>query len=109
MVELLKREETEEDTYKAISFSILVSGQTVGGCSVMVDEDYAYCERIDIYDEYQRKGYGTAALYELSSRYAGIVVAPDNPDAQRLYERIGSVWDGDSAAYIDQGYGVYRI
>lgn len=109
MVELLKEKEIEEDTYKAISFSILVSGQAVGGCSVMVDEDYAYCERIDIYDGCQGEGYGTAALYELSSQYMGIVVAPDNPDAQRLYERIGSVWGGDSAAYIDQGYGVYRI
>lgn len=41
--------------------------------------------------------------------FGDIVVAPDNEDAKRLYERIGCEYNGNDADYIDQGYGVYRI
>lgn len=106
---LKKIQEREEDAYTSISYSIREDGAEIGGCSVMVDAGYAYCERIDIYEGYRSQGHGTAALRALSDMYGGIVVAPDNSDAQHLYERIGSEWSGDSAPYLDQGYGVYII
>lgn len=97
---------TNEDSYEAISYDIIVDGVTVGYASVMADSSSAYCERIDIDEPYRNRGYGTAALYELSRIFGGIIVAPDNADAQRLYERIGSETSEDM---YDQGFGVYVI
>lgn len=97
---------TQEDSYEAISFDIIENGITVGGASVMVDEKSAYCERIDIDEAYRNNGFGTAALYELSSMFHGIIVAPDNEDARRLYDRIG--YESSDDMY-DQGFGVYEI
>lgn len=72
-------------------------------------DDTAYCERIDIDEEYRNNGYGTSALNELSEMFDGITVAPDNEDAKRLYERIGCESRYENADYIDQGFGVYDI
>lgn len=108
-IELIKTYENEEDSYTNICFDIQVNGVTVGDCSVLVDETSAYCERIDINEDQRNQGYGTAALQELSSEYGDIIVAPDNEDAQRLYDRIGYEYSGEDADYIDQGFGVYRI
>lgn len=99
----------EEDSYTNILIDIYNDSTKIGDCSLMVDENSAYCERIDIDEEYRNHGYGTEALYKLSSEYDGVVVAPDNEDAKRLYERIGREYDGDDADYIDQGFGVYKI
>lgn len=99
----------EEDSYTNITIDIYNGSTKIGDCSLMVDESYAYCERIDIDEEYRNHGYGTEALEQLSSKYDGVVVAPDNEDAKRLYERIGREYDGDDADYIDQGFGVYKI
>lgn len=97
---------TQEDSYEAISYDIIEDGTTVGYASIMVDERSAYCERIDIDEAYRNRGLGTAALYDLSVMFHGIIVAPDNADAQRLYERIGSETSDDM---YDQGFGVYVI
>lgn len=99
----------EEDSYKNIVFEIIENGTVIGGCSIMVDDSYAYCERIDIDEQYRNRGYGAAALNELSEIFNGIVVAPDNKDAKRLYDRLGYEYSGDGTEYIDQGYGVYKI
>lgn len=109
MIALVKKIEMQEDAYTSIAFAIFEGGLEVGACSIMMDDAYAYCERIDIYDGLQGRGYGTEALHELSRMYGGIVVAPDNADAKKLYERLGSEWSGEDAPYIDQGYGVYEI
>lgn len=101
--------ETHEDTYTAVNYDIIQNGTTVGYASVMANDNGAYCERIDIDPEYQRRGYGTAALLELSAVYGGIIVAPDNEDARRLYERIGTEANGVNTDIYDQGYGVYKI
>lgn len=108
-IEIKKEKEIQEDGYTAIQCAIMMDGKEVGVCNVLEDADYAYCESIAIYEDERNQGYGTAALYELSSMYGGIVVAPDNTDAKRLYGRLGSEWSGEDAPYIDQGYGVYEI
>lgn len=69
----------------------------------------AYVERIDVDEEYRGHGIGTWTLRELAKHYDDIIIAADNADANRLYERLGFEYNGDSAAYIDQGYGVWRI
>lgn len=97
---------TNEDSFEAISFDIIENGITVGYASIMLDDSSAYCERIDIDEEYRNRGYGTAALRDLSEMFHGIIVAPDNEDAQRLYERIGYETSDDM---YDQGFGVYEI
>ena len=95
-----------EESYTSISYDIVIDGVTVGYASVMVDDKSAYCDRIDILKQYRRRGYGTAALYDLSRIYNGVIVAPDNEDARRLYERIGSPSNDD---FYDQGFGVFDI
>lgn len=69
----------------------------------------AYVERIDVDEAYRDKGVGTWTLRELAKHYDDIIIAADNADANRLYERLGFEYSGDSAAYIDQGYGVWLI
>lgn len=109
MITMIQTYENREDSYTNYCFDIMADGVKVGDCSVMVDENSAYCERIDINEDQRNKGYGTAALQELSSMYGEVIVAPDNEDAQRLYDRLGFEYNGEDADYIDQGYGVYRI
>lgn len=109
MINIIVTNEYAEDSYTNISIDIEANGEIVGCASLMVDGDGAYCDRIDIFDGHRNKGYGTAALLELSDMYDGIMVAPDNADAQRLYERIGRESCYENAEYIDQGYGVYAI
>lgn len=100
---------SEEDTYTTEEREIVVDGETVGSVNLMLDSRYAYCECITVYQEYRNRGIGTAALQALSDEFCGIVVAPDNADALRLYQRIGREWTHDDAGYIDQGFGVYEI
>jgi ribosomal protein S18 acetylase RimI-like enzyme len=97
---------TNEDSYQAISFDIIENGMTVGHATVMNDSISAYCERIDIDEPYRNHGYGTSALEDLSRMFGSIIVAPDNADAQRLYDRIG--YEISDSIY-DQGFGVYEI
>lgn len=109
MITLNITKEYEEDCYTCVEIDICKDGQCIGGCYMMVDEKLAYCEQLFIDEEYRNRGYGTEALKQLSSKYDGVVVAPDNEDAKRLYERIGREYDEDVAGYIDQGFGVYEI
>ena len=97
---------TQEDSYESINYDIIKDGKTVGFATIINDANSAYLERIDIEEEFRNKGYGTAALRELSDKYHGIIVAPDNEDAKRLYERLG--YESSDDMY-DQGYGVYEI
>ena len=103
---LIETRRTNEDSYEAISFDIVENGMTVGYASIMKDNRSAYCERIDIDEPYRNRGYGTSALEDLSRMFGSIIVAPDNADAQRLYERIGYEFSDDM---YDQGFGVYEI
>lgn len=96
---------------------IEVNGIIVGGADMNeaeTESDFNYLERIDIDKEHQGKGYGTAALYELAKMYGAYYLAPDNEDAQRLYERVAEeVNDGtlyhEVLVHIDQGFGVYEM
>ena len=97
---------TSEDSYDYIAYDITADGVTVGTAAVMADARTAYCERIDIDPEFRNRGHGTAALRDLSDLHSGLIIAPDNPDAARLYRRIGTV---STESIYDQGYGVYEI
>lgn len=98
-----------EDGYTSETRNIMVNAEKVGFVNLMIDEEYTYCECIAICEEHRNKGIGTQVLEELSSEFCGIVVAPDNEDARRLYERLGREWVHEDAGYIDQGFGVYEI
>lgn len=108
-VEIKKIREIEEENYVSLSYDILKEGTSVGGATVMSDSGYTYCDRIDIDENFRNLGIGTAALQLLSEEFGGLVVAPDNENARRLYDRIGCEWNGEDAPYIDQGFGVYEI
>ena len=101
-----------EGNWKTYEHKFVVDGQEVGNAYLMVydeDEDQAYVESIDIYEEHQSKGYGTEALKHLVSDYSdGIYLAPTNEDNQRLYNRLGEEMTGD-VPEVDQGFGVYVI
>jgi ribosomal protein S18 acetylase RimI-like enzyme len=112
-MEITKTAEFEEDGYTAIGFVFMVDGSEVGGADVEVSETGAYVSRVDVDEEFRGQGIGTQALKELSRILGGITVAPDNEDAQRIYERLGdtiskSEYDEFGFA-VDQGFGVYEI
>lgn len=60
-------------------------------------------------------GIGTTVLTDnLKDDYYSIVLAPDNEDAKRLYQRLGEECNripgcDHEFGYFDQGYGVYVI
>lgn len=101
--------------------NIMLGDQVVGDMNVITDfsdaDGYCYVERIDIEPDYRNRGIGTEVLKHLLFDTFGwscrtVVVAPDNADAKRLYERIGSEVSGDVSRVfgdLDQGYGVYEI
>ena len=99
-------------------YDIIANGEKVGSLEIIdqfnEDNDTAYVERIDIDEEYRGQGIGTAVLSDiLRDTYYNVVVAPDNKDAQRLYERLGKEFvcygDNYDFSYNNQGYGVYVI
>jgi ribosomal protein S18 acetylase RimI-like enzyme len=81
------------------------------------DNDICYVDRIDVNEEYRGQGIGTKVLTELLQDlgYWKVVVAPDNPNAKRLYQRIGRNLEScyldteNDFGYNDQGYGIYVI
>ena len=109
----------EEQDYH--EFEIFADDEKVGTIEVVDrfsdDNDTCYVERIDVDEAFRGHGIGTEVLTstlwnECGYRY--VVVAPDNEDAQRLYERIGEEYNfipgcDQDFGYSDQGYGVYVI
>lgn len=100
-------------------YDILLNGKKVGSTEI-IDcwneyNDICYVERIDIDEEYRGMGIGTTVLTDnLKDDYYSIVLAPDNEDAKRLYQRLGEECNripgcDHEFGYFDQGYGVYVI
>ena len=109
MTEIIKTNITEEDSYTNIEFVMKLDGEEIGWASVM-DDGKAYVERIDIAEDHRNCGYGTEFINYLSREFGSVFLAPDNEDAQRLYDRLGyDVTGKDEWSYVDQGYGVYEI
>ena len=94
------------------TFTIEVDGKNIGEGSV-IENGMTYVEGLEVYEEHRNQGYGTKALYELAKIYGDICLAPDNKDAQRLYDRIAyEMKENDYNEFgfaIDQGFGVYVI
>jgi RimJ/RimL family protein N-acetyltransferase len=97
-------------------FSIVESGRKVGSMTVLTDitegkADMALIERIDIEENERNKGYGTKAINVAHELAYNVFCAPDNEDAKRLYDRIGTEARNmvDWIEYADQGYGVYEV
>lgn len=91
-------------------FEILADGQKVVSATLQTwDDGNALIERIDIDDEEQGKGYGTAAIKDLARRADRCFIVPDNEGARRLYARLGSETTKDTWTYLDQGFGVYEL
>lgn len=109
MTTIERTRSTDEGSYTAMAYVMKLDGQEIGWASLSVSEN-AYCERIDIDEAHRNQGYGTAFLRALASEFGSVFVAPDNEDAQRLYDRLGwDVSDKDDWWAIDQGFGVYEI
>jgi len=133
---VLEEASREEDCYTyhdKVVYNIVLDDRKIGEAAVveplteekierMEEEEHTYvddwdtatewthCDSIEIYEEYRNNGYGTQALDELKKIYGCYTITPNNSDAQRLYERIGSEdVRYDDALYTDQGYGVYQI
>jgi len=113
---MIRFEETyraDEESYESISIKAVVDGKKVGVMALMVSNSEAYIERIDVVEGERNKGYGTQMLQYAASLYGYTYIAPDNEDAKRLYDRIGSEMNGADygrvGLYVDQGYGVYEL
>ncbi len=65
------------------------------------DEGEIYIDTLAVRPEYRNHGLGTKLIYEVKSRSAhmkkpiGLLVDPDNPNARKLYEKIGFKWIGN--------------
>ena len=72
------------------------------------DKRWCHIDRLDIDDQWQNIGIGTAILIKY---FRGASLSPDNKDAQTLYARIGSQYTGNNDGILntDVGYGVYEI
>lgn len=108
-VTLNVKKSTDMDTYTYDNIAIMLDGKEVGTIGIVADENEPYLERIDIDEKYRNKGIGTDALRLVAEKYGEFLIAPDNEDAKRLYERYGDESNSDNAPYLDQGYGVYSI
>lgn len=109
MTKLVKAWEQIEEEYTAVGYDIVSDDTTVGAMTVMNSYTGAYVERIDVDEQYRGRGIGTDALLQASIMYGGIIVAPDNERAARLYQRLGTESRYEGAEYVDQGFGVYDI
>lgn len=113
MESIRKIKTQKEDTTIYEVYDLLLGDTVIGEASITYDDDFAYIDRIDVWEAYRNQGHGTAFLSLLSDEHSDIdtVLAPDNEDAQRLYDRIGVEVTQRREAYehVDQGYGVYRI
>ena len=97
-------------------FEVEVEGKIIGSGIMMEateDDENCYLERLDIDEEHRNQGHGTSALYALRKTYGTYFLAPDNEDAQRLYERVADKMKdkayGEFGFAVDQGYGVYEM
>lgn len=88
-VTLKVKKSTAEDDYTYDNIAIMLDGKEVGTIGMMADENEPYLERIDIDEAYRNKGIGTDALRLVAEKYGDFLIAPDNEDAKRLYERYG--------------------
>ena len=100
----------DEDDFYYESASVVMDGIEIAYASIVVGgSEPAYVERFDVDEAYRGQGVGTWTLRELAKHYDDIIIAADNANANRLYERLGYEYTGESAGYIDQGYGVWLI
>ena len=100
----------DEDDFYYERASVVMDGIEIAYASIVVGgSEPAYVERIDVDEAYRGKGVGTWTLRELAKHYDDIIIAADNADANRLYQRLGHEYTGESAGYVDQGYGVHLI
>lgn len=108
------------DDYDYHYYDIMQDNNRVGTIEIIDqftdDNDVCYVDRIDVDSNYRNQGIGTEVLTNTlkDMGYDYVVVAPDNSDAQRLYDRIGSEYNyiygcECDFGYNDQGYGVYII
>lgn len=80
----MKIEKTE--TY--IENDIIADGMKVG--TVELCEERSEISRLEIFEPYQNKGYGTAVVMELVKKgYKSLWVRSDNPRAIHVYEKCG--------------------
>ena len=92
------------------NFEIMADGEAVGEVTVKTwDDGSALIERIDIIDGKRGKGYGSETIRTISDDHDTTYIVPDNADAQRLYDRLGSETSDDVWQSLDQGFGVYRV
>lgn len=95
---------------ESIMYGVEENGGIIATASVLLGEDGAYCEAIEVKEDRRNQGIGTSFLKALADEHDSIVVAPDNEDAQRLYDRLGyDITDRGDWYIVDQGFGVYEI
>ena len=88
--------DSDEPYYEGYNGSINISGKKIGyvNLGLFYDEDgdvsIAYVKDIAIDEDFRNHGYGTYVLQELSDKYNGIYICPENDDSERLYQRLGS-------------------
>lgn len=102
--------EDSEGAWEVLDIIDIESEEKVGRAMfIMWDDNTGLIESIDIDEDKQNRGYGTAAIMSLADRVNGCYLAPDNANARRLYERLGREVFTTPWACLDVGYGVFEV
>lgn len=119
MLSIIKKDEQicdyDEASFTNSFYSLLDGDREIGTASMEAYADGTnYVARLDVIEGERGKGYGTAMLQMLREIYGSLVITPDNADAARLYDRLGTSLVGtrqydESFFALDNGFGVYAI
>lgn len=105
----------DETTCTTRFYKLDEDGREIGKATMEVyDDGMNYVARLDVAESERGKGYGTAMLQMLREIYGSLIITPDNEDAARLYDRLGTSLEGtrqydESLFALDNGFGVYEI
>ena len=107
MIDLITTSKSPFDYGTQEFIDIMSDGVAVGRMTVLRYENgEVHIDRIDIDDEFQGRGFGTAAL----EAFPGAYIVADNARAARLYARLGcEVSPVSDWATLDEGFGVYQL
>ncbi|MBG9981764.1 GNAT family N-acetyltransferase [Aerococcaceae bacterium DSM 111020] len=92
-----------------VEADIIVDKKQVGWIEIVEDDDEITIADLQIYDEFQNQGIGTAVLNKLIDEHYSVTLAPTDEDNLRLYQRVGFEEATENAPEIDQGLGVWTI
>lgn len=80
--------------------NILFDGSNVGKARCLIDGDQCIVFSINVYPEYQKKGYGKGFVEELKRTYGKIIADRVRKMGIGFWENVGFIKDGDTGNWV---------